>query len=148
MKYRKLFFLSLPFSLLGLKKIISHHHHGCGGEHHHFHRYGHPHGHMMKFISWRLGLSPEQKSKLEELYGKMKTEGKPLSEKHEEIRKTLTEEFRKEQFAADRLEKQLTPEMHDAAHELFLNGIREFHGILTPVQRDKVAAHFERRCSR
>ncbi len=145
MKYRKLFFLSLPFSLLGLKKIISHHHHGCGGGHHHFHGHGHHRGHMMKFISWRLGLSPEQKTKLEELYNTMKSEGRPLSEKRDEIRKTFTEEFRKEQFAVDQLEKQLTPEMLGTAYELFLNGIREFHDILTPVQRDKVAAHFERR---
>ena len=143
MKYRKLFFLSLPLSLLGLKKIISHHHNLCGRHSQHPGRWHH-HGHAMKLVAWRLGLSPEQRGQLDELYNKIKTEGKPFCEKKSEIRNMLTREFRKEQFETNQLGKQITPETLSDAHDLFLKSIGEFHDILTPLQRDKVASRFER----
>ena len=141
MKYRKLFFLSLPLSLLGLKRIIEQHHHVAGG---HYHGRRFVRDHMMKLIVWRLGLLPEQRRKMEELSNRMKAEFKPFTEKHDEMRRNLTQEFRKEQFETDRLRGQFTPEMVEKGHDLLVKGIGEFHDILTPIQRDKVAAHFER----
>lgn len=100
---------------------------------------------MMKIIAWRLGLSPDQKMKLEELHNKVKTDLKPFTEKHSEVRSILTKEFRKERFETEQLSGKFTPEMLDEAHEVFLKSVGELHDILTPIQRDKVASHFERR---
>ena len=141
MKYRKLFFLSLPLSLIGLKKVIGHHHEARSSRH--CGRWP-VRDHMMKFLAWRLGLTPDQKLKLEELRNKVKTDLKPFSEKHTEVRNILSKEFRKEQFETEQLSGQFTPEILDEAHEVFLKSIGELHDILTPMQRDKIASHFER----
>jgi len=148
MKFRKLFILSIPFSLIGLKKIAEHfhgHEHGYGHGHHGYHGRRCGRGHMLKFMAWRLGLSPDQKTKLEELYATLKTDLKPFSEKRDEVHRILTTEFRKEQFSTDGLKEQCTPEMLAEAREAFMKGIGGLHDLLTPVQRDKLASMIERR---
>lgn len=139
MKYRKLFYLTLPFSVFGLGKIIKHHHHGCGGNFHHNKR-----KYMMKYFAWRLGLSEEQKEKIHNLFKGLKEEGKPFTDRHKNMRNVLTKEFRKENFETDMLQELCTPEVVGQGHELLMKGLKEIHDILTPVQREKMAAHFER----
>jgi Spy/CpxP family protein refolding chaperone len=139
MKFKHAFLIGLPFTVVGLGKVLHKfrmHHGGCcsSGEHRH--------GHMLKLLSWRLGLSAEQQSKLNDLMKKTHTSMDGVKTKREKLKEYIVNGFSKEKLDTQEIQSILEPGDFEQLRTSFATVLSEFHQILTPLQREKVQRHF------
>jgi Spy/CpxP family protein refolding chaperone len=140
MKYKHAFLIGLPFTVFGIGKALHKfrmHHGGCCGS-----TGEHRHGHMLKLLSWRLGLSAEQQSKLNDLMKKTHGSMDGMKSKREKFKEFIVNGFSKEKLDPDEIQNVLEPGDFEQLRTTFTTVLSEFHKILTPLQREKVQKHF------
>ena len=130
----------VPITLIAAISFV-----GCG-RHGYFHRFHRNVPDMIvKHISKELDLNDAQKTKLKALVAEIQA-------KHEELRtgkaeqvEQFTNEIRKDTLDLDRI-NQLIDEKHEAMAEMrpfMIEKLTEFHAMLTPEQRNKLADKME-----
>jgi Spy/CpxP family protein refolding chaperone len=141
MRYKHAFWIGLPFTVLGIGKAIhkfrNHHGLSCSGDH--------KHNHMLKFLSWRLGLSAEQQSDLHTLLKKTHSSMDGLKSKRKEITDKIIKSFSQDTFDTDAILKGFDSSDVEQVKSVLASTIAEFHKILTPLQREKVQEHLLKR---
>jgi Spy/CpxP family protein refolding chaperone len=137
MKYKHAFWIALPFAVIGLGKAIHKfkEHQGSGS------CCDHKHHHLLKFLSWRLGLSPEQQSSLHKVFQQSREALEPLMAKKKQLHETLLKAFSQDTFDSDEILRSIDGKVFENVKSTIVSVLAQAHKILTPLQREKVRGH-------
>ena len=116
----------------------------CGGGGHGFFahgKHGTSHGGIIEHLSTELDLTEEQKQKVASITEEIKQRHGACDEIHADAFKKIKEEIKSDELNKETFKSLFSMEKSckDEMHDFFVEKLAEFHSILKPEQRNKLA---------